>query len=100
MAQAMVGFLRYSSGLFPEDRKLSLLVGELAQRSPWFASIWAEHPIMDCGHGIKRFRHPSVGRLDLAYEALTVAESTHRMVLYTAEPGSSSADALALLARD
>ncbi|MDH2413582.1 helix-turn-helix transcriptional regulator [Nocardioides sp. CER19] len=100
MARAMVGFLRYSSGLFPDDRKLSLLVGELVQRSTWFASLWAEHPVFDCGYGVKSFRHPLVGRLDLSYEALVLAETTQRMVLYTAEPGSSSADGLELLGRD
>lgn len=100
MARAMVGFLRYSSGLFPDDRALSLLVGELAQRSAWFASLWAEHPVFDCGYGVKSFQHRVVGRLDLSYEALVIADSSQRMVLYTAEPGSASADGLELLDRD
>lgn len=99
MARAMVGFLRYSSGLFPDDAKLSHLVGELAQRSDWFAGIWAEHPIYDCGYGVKRFDHPLVGRLDLSYEAMLLPDTSQRMVLYRAEPGSASADALELLAR-
>jgi transcriptional regulator with XRE-family HTH domain len=99
MARSMVGFLRYSSGVFPDDRKLSLLVGELAQRSAWFAGLWAEHPVSDCGYGIKNFRHPLVGRLDLSYEALAIADSSQRMVLYTAERGSASADGLELLGR-
>lgn len=99
MARALVGFLRYSSGLFPDDAKLSCLVGELAQRSDWFASIWAEHPVFDCGYGVKRFAHPLVGRLDLSYEAMLLPETSQRMVLYHAEPGSGSADALELLAR-
>lgn len=99
MGRAMVGFLRYSSGLFPEDAKLSELVGELVQRSEVFARLWAEHPVFDCGYGVKRFRHAHVGRLDLAYEAMLLPDSSQRMVLYQAEPGSGSADALALLDR-
>jgi transcriptional regulator with XRE-family HTH domain len=99
MARAMVGFLRYSSGLFPDDAKLSCLVGELVQRSDWFARLWAEHPVFDCGYGVKRFRHPLVGSLDLSYEAMLLPETSQRMVLYHAEPGSAAADALALLER-
>ena len=94
----MVGFLRYSSGLHPDDHILSCLVGELVQRSDLFAELWAEHPVMDCGYGIKRLRHPVVGRLDLAYEAMVLPETSQRIVLYRAEPGSPSADALATLA--
>ncbi|MEP9384180.1 helix-turn-helix transcriptional regulator [Nocardioides sp. KR10-350] len=99
MARAIVGFLRYSSGLFPDDAKLSCLVGELAQRSDWFAALWAEHPVFDCGYGVKRFRHPLVGRLDLSYEAMLLPETSQRMVLYHAEEGTAAADALALLSR-
>lgn len=94
----MVGFLRYSSGLHPDDHILSCLVGELVQRSDLFAELWAEHPVMDCGYGIKRLRHPVVGRLDLAYEAMVLPETSQRIVLYRAEPGSPSAAALAMLA--
>ncbi|MEU0312363.1 helix-turn-helix transcriptional regulator [Nocardioides sp. NPDC006273] len=94
----MVGFLRYSSGLHPEDHILSCLVGELVQRSDLFAELWAEHPVMDCGYGIKRLRHPVAGRLDLAYEAMVLPETSQRLVLYRAEPGSPSADALSRLA--
>ncbi|MGZ4476673.1 MAG: MmyB family transcriptional regulator, partial [Nocardioides sp.] len=75
-------------------------VGELAQRSNWFATLWTEHPVFDCGYGLKSFSHPIVGRLDLSYEALLIADSSQRMVLYTAAPGSATADGLALLARD
>ncbi|MEU6138638.1 helix-turn-helix transcriptional regulator [Nocardioides sp. NPDC047086] len=98
-ALQMVGFLRYSSGLHPDDHILSCLVGELVQRSDLFAELWAEHPVMDCGYGIKRLRHPVAGRLDLAYEAMVLPETSQRIVLYRAEPGSPSADALERLAR-
>ncbi|WP_397428937.1 helix-turn-helix transcriptional regulator [Pseudofrankia sp. BMG5.37] len=99
MARQMVGFLRYSSGLHPDDHELSCLVGELVQRSDQFAALWAKHQVLDCGHGVKKFQHPLVGRLDLTYEAMPLPESSHRMVLYHAEPGTPAADALALLAR-
>lgn len=97
--RTMVGFLRYSSGLHPDDPRLSRLVGELTQRSDEFAELWAEHPVADCGFGTKHFRHPLVGRLDLTYEVMRLPESSLRMVIYSAEPGSAAADGLELLAR-
>ena len=49
--------------------------------------------------GTKRFHHPIVGDLILGYEALDLpADGRQRMLVYTAEPGSPSHDAMQLLA--
>ena len=49
--------------------------------------------------GVKRFHHPVVGDLTLDYEALDLAPTPARRILvYTAEPGSPSQEALDLLA--
>jgi hypothetical protein len=46
-----------------------------------------------------RAHHPVVGRPELMYDTLKLAADTGlTMIVYTAEPGSSSADALTLLA--
>lgn len=51
------------------------------------------------GAGTKRFRHPVVGELTLAYEELAVtAEPGQVLMIYSAEPGSASAERLRLLA--
>jgi len=51
------------------------------------------------GAGTKRFAHPVVGDLVLAYEELAVtAEPGHVLMVYTAEPASPSAERLRLLA--
>ncbi|GGR63501.1 transcriptional regulator with XRE-family HTH domain [Nocardioides luteus] len=99
IASSHVGFLRYSSGLHPDDHRLSCMVGELTQKSDEFAELWAQHPINDCGYGVKKFQHPIVGRFDLEYEAPVMPETSHRMCLYHAEAGSPAADALELLDR-
>lgn len=99
LAKDMVAFLRFSSGNNPDDPRLTELVGELCQKSDQFATLWAKHLVQDCGFGVKRFQHPLVGRMDLPYEVMNLAESTHRLAVYHAPPGSAAADALELLAR-
>lgn len=48
--------------------------------------------------GIKRIRHPEVGDLELAYEAMSFpANPEWFMFGYTAEPGSPSEELLKLL---
>ena len=69
-------------------------------RSERFRRWWANHRVREKGHGVKRLAHPIVGRIDLSYETLALGDDPDlRLVVYTAEPGSSSAEALELLAR-
>lgn len=49
--------------------------------------------------GRKRLHHPVVGDLDLTYEAFDLpADPGLRMLVYTAEPATPTADALSMLA--
>jgi hypothetical protein len=49
--------------------------------------------------GSKRLHHPVVGDLDLDYLAMDLAEQDDlRLMVYTAAPGTPSADGLAMLA--
>jgi transcriptional regulator with XRE-family HTH domain len=91
-----VGGLR--AGADPDDRGLIETVGELSLRSADFRRLWARHDIRQKAHETKRFRHPLVGELTLTYEALTVNSAPgQQLIVYQAEPGSSSAEALSLL---
>lgn len=98
-ARALVAYLRYSSGRHPDDPRLTALIGELCRTSDDFARLWASHVVKDCGFGVKRYQHPLVGRVDLPYETMQLSESTHRLAIYHAEPGTPAGDALELLAR-
>jgi transcriptional regulator with XRE-family HTH domain len=83
----------------PLDRNLSDLVGELSTRSDEFRQLWARHDVRARGRGDHRFRHPVVGELTLEYDHFTlVADPGLTMITYTAHPGTTSADNLALLA--
>jgi len=98
-AQDVVAVLRAEAGRSPHDRALSNLVGELSTRSDHFRTWWAAHNVRFHRSGVKRFHHPAVGDLTLAFEALDLAaDEGLRISAYTAEPGSPSDDALKLLA--
>ncbi len=94
-----VGIMRAEAGRDPHDRGLQDLVGELSTRSDVFRRLWSAHDVRTHGTGTKRFNHPVVGELTLAYEELAVtAEPGLVFMVYTAEPGSPSAERLQLLA--
>ena len=98
-AEMCVGVMRAEAGRDPHDRDLQDLVGELSTRSEVFRRLWAAHDVRTHGTGTKRFVHPVVGELTLAYEELAItAEPGLVLLVYTAEPGSPSAERLRLLA--
>ncbi len=98
-AEMCVGIMRTDAGRDPHDRGLQDLVGELSTRSETFRRLWADHNVRSHGTGTKRFHHPVVGELTLAYEELAItAEPGLMLFIYTAEPGSPSAERLHLLA--
>jgi hypothetical protein len=97
-AQDVVAMLRTEAGRSPHDKGLSNLIGELSTRSEHFRTWWAAHNVRFHRTGIKRFCHPAVGDITLTYEALDLAaDAGLRISVYTAEPGTSSDDALKLL---
>lgn len=98
-AEMCVGVMRTEAGRDPHDRGLQDLVGELSTQSDVFRRLWADHNVRTHGAGTKRFHHPVVGELTLAYEELAItAEPGLVLLVYTAEPGSPSAERLRLLA--
>jgi transcriptional regulator with XRE-family HTH domain len=98
VARDVVATLRSAAGRNPYDRDLSDLVGELSTRSEEFRQHWARHDVRFHISGIKRFHHRQVGDLELNYERLDVVfDSGLTIFAYTADPGTRSAEALALL---
>jgi hypothetical protein len=104
-AAETVAILRWAAGRDPHDRDLTDLVGQLATQNETFRTLWAAHNVRFHATGLKHLHHPTVGelslslnRLDLpADDGLTIFTNTERTVLYAPEPGSKSAEAIALL---
>ena len=98
VARDNVAVLRMDAGRHPDDPELSELIGELTIKSPDFARWWSDHDVLRQTHGTKRYHHPVVGNLTVAYEALPLPDDAEQtLFVYSVEPGSPSAEALALL---
>lgn len=98
-ASMCVAIMRARAGHDPNNKALQDIVGELSTRSETFRQLWGAHDVRTHGAGTKRFNHPVVGELLLAYEELAItAEPGLVLMVYTAEPGSPSAERLQLLA--
>jgi transcriptional regulator with XRE-family HTH domain len=91
--------LRMEAGRNPHDPALIQLIGELSTQSELFRELWASRDVQLHRNGLKRLRHPVVGDLELTYESMELAGEPGLVLnVYTAAEGSSSSDALKLLA--
>jgi len=99
IASDSANLLRAEAGRNPCDAELTALVGELSTRSEDFRVRWARHDVRVHTTGVKRVHHPIVGDLELPYEATPLAaDPGQTLLMYTAETGSPTEDALRLLA--
>src|SRR5271154_1899872 len=99
IANDAVAILRAEAGRDPYDKLLTQLIGELSTRSDEFRVRWAAHNVKFHRTGAKTLHHPVVGDLTLDYEAMDLpGDSGQRILVYSAEPGSPSQQALDLLA--
>lgn len=69
----------------------------LLERSEEFRQVWAAHEIGVRPHEVKHFVHPEVGALELTCQSLLDPDQSHRLLVYTALPGSESHEKLRLL---
>ncbi|MEU6796132.1 helix-turn-helix transcriptional regulator [Nonomuraea wenchangensis] len=99
IAAETVAMLRLEAGRYPGDRRLADLVGELTLRCPEFSTWWNDHRVLRRTHGSKRYHHPLVGELHFSYESLQPpGDPDQTLCVYNVEPGSSTEEALRLLA--
>ncbi|MFJ8283255.1 hypothetical protein [Streptomyces griseoluteus] len=65
-------------------------MGQLATHLDEFTFLWNRHPVRTCRSGVKHLHHPTAGPIGLTFETLALpTPSGHRLITYTAEPGST-----------
>lgn len=89
--------LRATLARYPRDPEVAGLVDELREASPDFVRLWERHDVQAARTLTKTFRHPAVGEVTVDCDVLTLTDRDQHLVLYSAPPGSSGAEALALL---
>jgi transcriptional regulator with XRE-family HTH domain len=98
LSRSYVAALRIATGRHPDDPRGRALVDRLLQASPEFAALWADHDVSwRPGAEPKTFQHPQVGRLELECQTLIAESESQILLVYTATPGTDSAERLRLL---
>lgn len=94
-----VANLRTELGRDPADAGVTALIDDLNRGSAEFRTLWNAHDVRYHDTGFKDLHHPVVGDLHLTFEAMELpADPGQVLIVYGAEPGSATADALRLLA--
>lgn len=97
LARIHIGYLRLTSGRYPDDAKLAELIGELTIHSREFASIWPTGEVADCTSGPMNLQHPTIGAVNIDYQVWLQPDSPdHRLEVYTPRDNTSR-DAVRLL---
>ncbi|MBM9465688.1 helix-turn-helix domain-containing protein [Nakamurella leprariae] len=97
-AAALLAGFRRAVGRRTEEARVIQLVGELSLASPQFRKLWARHDVAERTGAAVALNHPVVGLLRLDREKLAVSGTDGIMVvIYHAQPGTETAERLALL---
>ncbi|WAP56627.1 helix-turn-helix transcriptional regulator [Streptomyces sp. S465] len=89
--------LRATAARYPDDPEVTGLVAELRAGSEEFARLWDSHDVSTGPTLCKTFHHPLVGPITVNCDSLDITDRDQRVVIYTADPGSPSEEALKLL---
>lgn len=99
VARMAVATLRMEAAKYPDDPRLTALVGELCVQDEDFRTWWAAHHVATLSVGTKTLHHPVAGELRLDWDTLTAStDPDQQLVVWTAEVGSPTHDGLSILA--
>lgn len=98
IAENSVAGFRLGHTTAPADPRVRTVLAELMNRSDEFRELWERHDARGKSLATKTFRHPEVRTLTLGMQTFDVRSAPgQELVVYGAEPGTASADALKLL---
>jgi len=90
------GLRQFSTVRGPSSRAAAL-ADQLLRESDEFRRVWDLHEVGVRPRDVKRYVHPEVGALALSCQTLLDEEQGHRLLVYTASPGTESHEKLQLL---
>lgn len=96
-ARTSAQHLRAAAARYPNDPEVASLIEELLANSEEFARLWATLDVTARPTLCKTFEHSLVGPVTVSCDVLDIADRDQQLVIYTAAPGSPSAEALRLL---
>jgi hypothetical protein len=98
-AHNVVALLNAATAQDPFDRELIEIIGTLSTQSEEFRALWASHDVFRHRSGAKLLTHSEVGDLEFGYESFELSTDPGLvMLVFTVEPGSTTADAMKILA--
>lgn len=89
--------LRATAATYPGSVEVAALIAELRTGSEPFERLWQRGEIASVPTLRKTFDHAVVGPVTVNCDVLDVADLDQHLVIYTADPGSPSEEALRLL---
>jgi transcriptional regulator with XRE-family HTH domain len=98
VTQSTVKALRLNAGHYRDDPEIHTLVEELLGTSDEFRALWNDQAVGSLTRAFKVFIHPQAGRIELTYQTFDVRDAPGQQLLVgSPDPGSPSADAVAIL---
>ncbi len=97
MSRTYAAGLRALLAMRGSGSRAAYLAELLLEESEEFRSLWEVHEVGIHLDEVKRYQHPEVGRLELNCQTLVDPNQAHRLMVYTAVPGTESHDKLQML---
>jgi transcriptional regulator with XRE-family HTH domain len=97
LSRMWVSGLRSIATLRGSESRAAHLAEVLYPQNEEFRTLWDSHEVGVKPNETKRFIHPELGALELTCQSLLDPDQSHRLLVYTAVPGSESHEKLQLL---
>jgi transcriptional regulator with XRE-family HTH domain len=94
--RAIVADLRRASARYPDDPRLSGLIGRLLADSPRFAGLWRDGAVGGHAEDRKTILRPDIGEITVDCDVLNDSDTDLKIVIYTVTPGSEDESKLDL----